>query len=176
MHYCVILHFCWSKSLQPCCPNTSGVIHTGVVLMMMHRSLGKPTNQKHTESLSQTKCILSLGVVCSLKIRRQLRDSYTFHTTYIVVSHFDVSWFFLMLRIFILGELLDRHMQVFSTNSFFKGMTIPIPERMEPLKSKNQNISAQAMSFLEVRYWNLMSFACYPLRVEKNASSVFDNC
>ena len=86
-----------------------------------------------------------------------------------MVSHCDASWLFLMLHFFILGELLDRHMQVFSTNSFFKGMTIPIPERMEPLKSKNQNISAQAMSFLEVRCCNLMSACCHLIE-EKDAS------
>ena len=61
-------------------------------------------------------------------------------------------------------------MQVFSTNSFYKGMTIYISERMEYLKSKNENISAQAMSFLEVRYCDLMSFACCHLIVEKDAS------
>lgn len=48
-----------------------------------------------------------------------------------------------------LGDLLPRHMQVFSTNSFFNGMTIPTPDRMEPLGQKVPHISAQAMSFLK---------------------------
>ena len=29
-----------------------------------------------------------------------------------------------------LGDLLPRHVQIFSTNSFFKGMIIPEPERL----------------------------------------------
>ena len=28
------------------------------------------------------------------------------------------------------GDLLPRHVQIFSTNSFFKGMIIPEPERL----------------------------------------------
>lgn len=47
-----------------------------------------------------------------------------------------------------LGDLLPRHMQVFSNNSFFKGLTIPTPDRMEPLEAKFPSISQQAMSFM----------------------------
>lgn len=48
-----------------------------------------------------------------------------------------------------LGDLLPRHMQVFSTNSFFKGLTIPTPDHMEPLESRfPSSIGAQALSFM----------------------------
>ena len=40
-------------------------------------------------------------------------------------SSHDDSWF-----LFISGDLLERHVQIFSTNSFFKGMIIPEPERL----------------------------------------------
>ncbi|KAL3872658.1 hypothetical protein ACJMK2_035873 [Sinanodonta woodiana] len=48
-----------------------------------------------------------------------------------------------------LGNLLPRHMEIFANNSFFKGMTIPEPDRLESLEEKFPNISAQAMSFMK---------------------------
>jgi len=48
-----------------------------------------------------------------------------------------------------LGDLLPRHMQIFSTNSFFKGLSIPEPDRLEPLEEKFPNVHADAMSFMK---------------------------
>ncbi|XP_076441746.1 cyclin-dependent kinase-like 1 isoform X2 [Babylonia areolata] len=48
-----------------------------------------------------------------------------------------------------LGDLIPRHMQIFSTNAFFKGMSIPDPDRVEPLEEKFPNAAQQAMSFLQ---------------------------
>ena len=42
-------------------------------------------------------------------------------------------------------------MQVFSSNAFFKGMTIPKPDRTEPLEEKLPTASHLAMAFLHVR-------------------------
>ncbi|KAK6187652.1 hypothetical protein SNE40_005631 [Patella caerulea] len=47
-----------------------------------------------------------------------------------------------------LGDLTPRHMDIFSSNAFFKGMIIPNPERMEPLEEKFPNFSPNALSFL----------------------------
>ncbi|XP_067938976.1 cyclin-dependent kinase-like 1 [Watersipora subatra] len=48
-----------------------------------------------------------------------------------------------------LGDLLPRHMQVFSNNSFFNGMTIPTPDKQLLLEEKVPNISPNALSFLK---------------------------
>ncbi|XP_066282954.1 cyclin-dependent kinase-like 1 isoform X1 [Branchiostoma lanceolatum] len=48
-----------------------------------------------------------------------------------------------------LGDLIPRHQQIFSTNQFFNGLTIPEPERREPLEHKFPNISPQALSFMK---------------------------
>ncbi|XP_052766530.1 cyclin-dependent kinase-like 1 isoform X2 [Mya arenaria] len=48
-----------------------------------------------------------------------------------------------------LGDLLPRHVQIFSTNSFFKGMIIPEPERVEPLEEKFGHFSELVLSFLK---------------------------
>ncbi|KAF6022143.1 CDKL1 [Bugula neritina] len=44
-------------------------------------------------------------------------------------------------------------MQVFSTNSFFKGMSIPKPERRESLQEKIPNASDKAIEFLECCFY-----------------------
>ncbi|XP_071484636.1 cyclin-dependent kinase-like 1 [Diadema antillarum] len=48
-----------------------------------------------------------------------------------------------------LGDLIDRHLKIFSTNHFFKGMSIPEPERRIPLKDKVRNLNPTALTFLE---------------------------
>ncbi|MEE6492334.1 hypothetical protein FKM82_016547 [Ascaphus truei] len=49
-----------------------------------------------------------------------------------------------------LGDLIPRHQQVFSTNQFFSGVSIPDPENMEPLESKFPNISSLALGLMKV--------------------------
>ncbi|XP_048734552.1 cyclin-dependent kinase-like 1 isoform X2 [Ostrea edulis] len=50
-----------------------------------------------------------------------------------------------------LGDLLPRHAEIFSNNTFFKGMTIPEPDRMETLEEKFPKISPMtpAMNFMQ---------------------------
>ncbi|KAM8921724.1 cyclin-dependent kinase-like 1 isoform 2-T2 [Pelodytes ibericus] len=48
-----------------------------------------------------------------------------------------------------LGDLIPRHQQVFSTNQFFSGVSIPDPENMEPLESRFANISPLAMGLMK---------------------------
>ncbi|XP_060571022.1 cyclin-dependent kinase-like 4 isoform X3 [Ruditapes philippinarum] len=48
-----------------------------------------------------------------------------------------------------LGDLLPRHVQIFSANSFFKGMIIPEPERLEPLEERFANFSDSVLTFLK---------------------------
>lgn len=61
----------------------------------------------------------------------------------------DVDQLFLIRKT--LGDLLPRHLEIFSRNPFFKGMTIPEPdpETMEPLEVKFTNISTDAMHFMK---------------------------
>jgi len=48
-----------------------------------------------------------------------------------------------------MGELLPRHMEIFQNNSFFKGLSIPLPDIMEPLEDKFPNISTLAMDLMQ---------------------------
>ncbi|XP_063296511.1 cyclin-dependent kinase-like 1 isoform X1 [Pelobates fuscus] len=48
-----------------------------------------------------------------------------------------------------LGDLIPRHQQVFSTNQFFSGVSIPDPQNMEPLESKFPNIPPLAMGLMK---------------------------
>ncbi|XP_059143125.1 cyclin-dependent kinase-like 1 isoform X2 [Physella acuta] len=48
-----------------------------------------------------------------------------------------------------LGDLIPRHLEIFSNNTFFKGMTIPEPDRLEPLEERYPQMSQNAMSFLQ---------------------------
>ncbi|PVD25649.1 hypothetical protein C0Q70_13308 [Pomacea canaliculata] len=49
----------------------------------------------------------------------------------------------------ILSDLIPRHMQIFSNNAFFKGMSIPEPDRLEPLDEKFPGAAPQTMSFMQ---------------------------
>ncbi|MBN3291483.1 CDKL1 protein, partial [Polypterus senegalus] len=48
-----------------------------------------------------------------------------------------------------LGDLIPRHQQVFSANKFFSGISIPVPENMEPLELKLPGLSYQALSLMK---------------------------
>ncbi|XP_056402633.1 cyclin-dependent kinase-like 1 [Hyla sarda] len=48
-----------------------------------------------------------------------------------------------------LGDLIPRHQQVFSTNQFFSGVSIPDPENMEPLEQRFPNISSNALGLMK---------------------------
>ncbi|XP_065051886.1 cyclin-dependent kinase-like 4 [Rhopilema esculentum] len=48
-----------------------------------------------------------------------------------------------------LGELIPRHIQIFSNNQFFYGIPVPEPDRMEPLESKFRGTSSEALSFMK---------------------------
>lgn len=48
-----------------------------------------------------------------------------------------------------MGDLIHRHMQIFRTNEFFAGVTLPMPEVRDPLESKMpKNSSKEALDFL----------------------------
>lgn len=52
-----------------------------------------------------------------------------------------------------LGDLLPRHLQIFSQNEFFKGIILPIPSTLEPLETKMPARTLQnplMMDFLKV--------------------------
>lgn len=47
-----------------------------------------------------------------------------------------------------LGDLIERHMKVFSNNKFFEGLTIPTPTTMDPLESRFPNVDEEALDFM----------------------------
>ncbi|XP_069772715.1 cyclin-dependent kinase-like 1 isoform X2 [Narcine bancroftii] len=48
-----------------------------------------------------------------------------------------------------LGDLIPRHQQVFSSNQFFNGVTIPVPDNLETLEMKFVNISQNALGLMK---------------------------
>ncbi|EDV29453.1 uncharacterized protein TRIADDRAFT_19575 [Trichoplax adhaerens] len=58
----------------------------------------------------------------------------------------DVDQLYLVRRT--LGDLIPRHMQIFSNNQYFKGLSIPVPETTEPLEQKFIKHSNVAINFM----------------------------
>ncbi|XP_059814125.1 cyclin-dependent kinase-like 1 isoform X1 [Hypanus sabinus] len=48
-----------------------------------------------------------------------------------------------------LGDLIPRHQQVFSSNQFFNGVSIPVPDNLETLEMKFANISQNALGLMK---------------------------
>lgn len=48
-----------------------------------------------------------------------------------------------------LGDLIPRHLEIFSNNAFFKGMSIPEPDRLVPLDERYPGMTQNAMNFLQ---------------------------
>ncbi|XP_023662996.1 cyclin-dependent kinase-like 1 isoform X2 [Paramormyrops kingsleyae] len=48
-----------------------------------------------------------------------------------------------------LGDLIPRHQQVFRSNVFFSGVSIPEPDTMEPLEKRFLGISSQALTVMK---------------------------
>ncbi|XP_065906716.1 cyclin-dependent kinase-like 4 [Dysidea avara] len=48
-----------------------------------------------------------------------------------------------------LGPLIPRHVEVFRDNSFFKGISLPTPDKMEPLEVKFGGYPMKAISFVK---------------------------
>ncbi|XP_035240567.1 cyclin-dependent kinase-like 1 isoform X2 [Anguilla anguilla] len=59
----------------------------------------------------------------------------------------DVDQLYLIRRT--LGDLIPRHQQVFRSNVFFNGVSIPDPETREPLEKRFHSASPQALTFLK---------------------------
>ncbi|CAG5132090.1 unnamed protein product, partial [Candidula unifasciata] len=59
----------------------------------------------------------------------------------------DVDQLYLIQRT--LGDLIPRHIEIFSNNAFFKNMSIPKPDRLEPLEEKYSTMSSLALNFLQ---------------------------
>ncbi|XP_007886396.1 cyclin-dependent kinase-like 1 [Callorhinchus milii] len=59
----------------------------------------------------------------------------------------DVDQLYLIRKTF--GDLIPRHQQVFSSNQFFSGVSIPVPDNLEPLEVKFPNISLQALGLMK---------------------------
>ncbi|XP_076823900.1 cyclin-dependent kinase-like 1 isoform X1 [Clavelina lepadiformis] len=59
----------------------------------------------------------------------------------------DVDQLYLIQRT--LGDLIPRHKQIFSTNQFFHGLTLPEPDTREPLEMRHPNVNPQALSFMK---------------------------
>ncbi|XP_078263171.1 LOW QUALITY PROTEIN: cyclin-dependent kinase-like 1 [Rhinoraja longicauda] len=48
-----------------------------------------------------------------------------------------------------LGDLIPRHQQVFSSNQFFSGVNIPVPDNLETLEMTFENISQNALGLMK---------------------------
>ncbi|XP_062523467.1 cyclin-dependent kinase-like 1 [Corticium candelabrum] len=59
----------------------------------------------------------------------------------------DVDQLFLIRKT--IGELIARHRHIFSTNSLFRGVTIPLPSHPEPLEVRYPTASPETMSFMK---------------------------
>lgn len=56
---------------------------------------------------------------------------------------------------FLSGDLIARHIFVFKTNEFFKGITLPHPDTVEPLEVKIPKESQKnpyVLDFLKVKH------------------------
>lgn len=49
-----------------------------------------------------------------------------------------------------LGDLIPRHMQAFSSNDFFQGVILPVPQQIQPLEAKMPMCTAVTIDFLKV--------------------------
>ena len=70
-------------------------------------------------------------VLISFAVTAKLICAFFSHMQYLgflMTQHIDTLPY--MYSRIISGDLLPRHVQIFSTNSFFKGMIIPEPERL----------------------------------------------
>nr|XP_022902335.1 cyclin-dependent kinase-like 4 isoform X2 [Onthophagus taurus] len=47
------------------------------------------------------------------------------------------------------GDLLPRHMQAFKTNDFFQGVTLPVPQQLQPLELKLPMCNEECLDFLK---------------------------
>lgn len=57
------------------------------------------------------------------------------------------------------GDLLPRHMQIFKSNQFFYGLSIPEPEHVEALSTKLPNADNVTLDFLNVSaFMSLLNF------------------
>jgi cyclin-dependent kinase-like len=49
-----------------------------------------------------------------------------------------------------MGDIIQRHVQIFKSNQFFRGMNIPEPEETISLQQKLPNVSRVVIDFLMV--------------------------
>ena len=70
----------------------------------------------------------------------------------------DVDQLYLIRRN--LGDLIPRHMQIFKTNDFFMGLSIPDPGVLDPLDRKlsKDKVGNEGIDFMKVKAWQLRKF------------------
>lgn len=52
---------------------------------------------------------------------------------------------------FLTGDLLPDHMRIFKDNEFFRGMSIPEPDRVDPIEDKMpKHFPSEGLDFLKV--------------------------
>ena len=55
------------------------------------------------------------------------------------------------------GDLIPRHLQIFKSNQFFHGISIPEPETKETLETRLPNADKVIIDFLYVSYYILIA-------------------
>lgn len=102
----------------------------------------------------------------------------------------DVIWSHHVLQVLFpfAGDLSPRHMQVFRANEFFRGVTLPQPDSIEPLENRlPKQCGAAAIDFLKVNglvRYNYMDMTEEALFIKKHCErgvslldgSVSDHC
>merc|ERR1712142_1365896 len=48
-----------------------------------------------------------------------------------------------------LGNLIPRHIQIFSNNQFFRGLSVPDPGTLDPLENKFPTSSKETLDFMK---------------------------
>lgn len=49
-----------------------------------------------------------------------------------------------------IGELLARHLQIFKSNEYFQGITLPQPQQAQPLEHKLPHVGVEIVDFVKV--------------------------
>ena len=76
-----------------------------------------------------------------------------------------------------LGDLTPRHMEIFKDNTFFKGLTIPTPDKTEYLDNRFPTYAPQVVSFMKVSFqyaytrWHIY----WPIRSYKHTYCIAPN-
>jgi hypothetical protein len=83
----------------------------------------------------------------------------------------DLDQLYLIKKCF--GNLIDHHVRTLMNNPYYRGVTIPEPDSMEPLEKKFPYVSENSINFMKVRLWFSYFFEIFLLKI--NTESDLNN-